>query len=232
MFSKYKHLFFDLDNTLFDFDSCGQQVQRELFEEKKLDRWFTDYEDFWQTYKPINDGLWAKYKHSQVTKDLVKYGRFEQTLATRMEPDPELVKFLAEQYLARMTDVHILVPNCLEVLDVLKKKYTMHIISNGFIEVQYGKLENTGLAPYFDKVILSEQVKVQKPNRAIFEHAVKNANARKNQSLMIGDNPEADIKGARDFGMDQVWFQYGTTGSPEFEPTYKIKDLKELLEFL
>jgi len=232
MYQKYRHLFFDLDNTLFDFDACVQVVQRQLFDDKKLNRWFADYDDWWNTYTPINEGLWEAYKHNGVTKDQVKYGRFEKTLAERTQPEEALVKDLAESFLARMTDVHMLVPNCLEVLDVLKPKYKMHIISNGFVEVQHDKIRKTGLAPYFDRIILSEQVKVQKPNRGIFEYAVKNTNARKKESLMIGDKWDADVLGAKLFGMDQVWYMYHTHHVPEFEPTYKITDLKQLLEFL
>lgn len=229
---QYKHLFFDLDNTLFDFDGAAKIALQQLFEEQKLDSHYLNFDEFYTTYLPINMQLWDEYKHNLVTKDEVKYGRFDKTLATKNINNLELATLLGDSFLEKITHIHVLIPDCLNVLDQLKPKYKMHIISNGFTEVQHSKLEKTGLAPYFEWVILSEQVKVQKPNRTIFEHAVKNANAKIKESLMIGDNFEADIAGAKNVGMDQAWYMYSNTFSPTFEPTYTINHLTDLLTFL
>lgn len=230
--SKYKHLFFDLDNTLIDFDGAALLVLEELFIEKKIDQYFHDFASFYSIYSKINKELWHQYKDHTITKDAVKYGRFEQTLAIKEVDNPTLSKTLGDAFVERVAHKHILIPGCIEVLDALKSSYNMHIISNGFTEVQNHKLTGTGLNKYFDWVILSEAVKSQKPNRPIFETAVKNANAKKSESLMIGDNYDTDITGARNFGMDQAWYVYHNGFDLSFKPTYTIHTLIELLQIL
>ena len=203
---KYKHLFFDLDNTLFDFDACAKLSLKECYNKNNLSQWFADFEEFNVLYAENNIRLWQAYKNNEVKKDEVKFGRFRQTLEAKEEKNEPLIEALAEDFLLFCTHQNILVDGALPIVEELHKKYKMYVISNGFIEVQHKKMELTGLAPYFKRVVLSEQVKAQKPSRAIFEYAVKSANARKFESIMIGDNIDADIQGAKNFGIDQIYF--------------------------
>lgn len=230
--SKYKHLFFDLDNTLIDFDASAKLVLEELFNAEKLEVQFETFEHFYTIYSEINKDLWHQYKDHQITKEAVKYGRFEKTLAVKDFGNKQKAIELGDEFVKKVAHTHILVPESLEVVKALKSHYTLHIISNGFNEVQHAKLEGTGLREYFDWIILSENVKAQKPNRLIFETALKNANARKSESMMIGDNFDTDITGARNFGIDQAWFVYHDGYDKSFEPTYTVHKLADLLDIL
>ncbi len=230
--SNYKHLFFDLDNTLIDFDASAKLVLQELFTEHKLERFFTDFADFYTVYSAINKDLWHQYKDHKITKNEVKFGRFQKTLEKRQVSDETLWHTMGDSFVARVAHKHVLVPGSMEVLHALHPHYKLHIISNGFNEVQHAKLEGTGMRRFFDWVILSENVKAQKPKRLIFETALKNANARKSESLMIGDNFDTDITGAHNFGMDQAWFMYHKEYELTFEPTFTIQKLTDLLDIL
>jgi putative hydrolase of the HAD superfamily len=226
---KYRHLFFDLDNTLFDFDACAFLSLKECFDKYFLNRWFRDFNEFYSIYSEINARLWNDYKVNKLKKDDVKYGRFRKTLAEKNVEDENMTTLLAEDFLRFCSDKNILVDNALNVIKKLHENYNLYIISNGFVEVQNRKMDLTGLAPYFKKVVLSEEVKAQKPSRIIFEYAVKSVNARKSESVMIGDNIEADIEGARSFGMDQVYFDYNKLPENHGLATWTIKNLDELL---
>ncbi|MFB6318052.1 YjjG family noncanonical pyrimidine nucleotidase [Saccharicrinis sp. FJH54] len=227
---KYKHLFFDLDNTLFDFDACALLSLKECFDKYSLNRWFESFDAFYTVYAEINIKLWNEYKVNKLKKEDVKYGRFRKTLAVKNVEDEKLTYALAEDFLLFCSDKNILVDNALSVVKKLHENYSLYIISNGFVEVQNRKMGLTGLAPYFKKVVLSEEVKAQKPSRTIFEYAVKSVNARKSESVMIGDNIEADIEGARSFGMDQVYFDYNKLPENHGVATWTIQNLEELLE--
>lgn len=227
---KYKHLFFDLDNTLFDFDTCAVMSLKECFEKYKLDVWFSDFNVFYTVYSDINIRLWNEYKQNMLKKNDVKYGRFRETLAVKNIKDESLVKNLAEDFLKFCANKNILVDDAIQVVKKLHETYNLYIISNGFIEVQNRKMDLTGLAPFFKKVVLSEQVKAQKPSREIFEYAVKSVNARKSESVMIGDNIDADIAGAQAFGMDQVYFDYNRMPENHGLATFTVSKLKELLQ--
>ncbi|MFB6343956.1 YjjG family noncanonical pyrimidine nucleotidase [Saccharicrinis sp. FJH62] len=227
---KYKHLFFDLDNTLFDFDACALMSLKECFDKHQLSKWFSNFDEFFAAYSEINIRLWNEYKVNKLKKDDVKYGRFRETLAVKNIRDEDLTTSLAEDFLQFCSDKNILVDNALNVVKKLHESYNLYIISNGFVEVQNRKMDLTGLAPYFKKVVLSEEVKAQKPSRVIFEYAVKSVNARKSESVMIGDNIEADIEGAKSFGMDQVYFDYSKLPENHGLATWTIKKLDELLE--
>ncbi len=231
MTQKYKHLFFDLDNTLFDFDACAKAALADCYEKYELSTWFGGFSDFLEVYTRHNDRLWLQYKHGEVKKDDVKYGRFRVTLSEMHNQNTATADAMAEDFLSFCSMKNVLVEGALEVIEVLSKKYTLHIISNGFIEVQHKKMAMTGLAPYFKHVILSEQVQAQKPSPVIFHHALSSANARKSESLMIGDNWDADILGAKAYGLDQAYYNYSGV-TPIGEATYHLSELRELLEIL
>jgi putative hydrolase of the HAD superfamily len=123
-------------------------------------------------------------------------------------------------------------PHALETLDYLKTRYTLHIVSNGFTEVQYRKIERSGLDTYFTHVFLSEETGFHKPKPEFFDHVFSKIDATKEESLMIGDNYEADIEGAMNFGIDQVFYSLNPSDTPQRTPTYRIHDLAELRLFL
>jgi YjjG family noncanonical pyrimidine nucleotidase len=233
---KYKHLFFDLDNTLYDFESNSYLALEAAFQQLELIRHLPSFERYFEVYARINADLWALYRDQLMPKDVLRGKRHADSLAhfgviTGFDPIA-----LDDLYLHIMTTQTELFPGTIEVLSRLREKgYQLHIITNGFKEVQHHKLVNTGLQKFFTDVYISEDIKAPKPSREIFEHAIKSSNARKKESLMIGDSWESDIVGAKRFGIDQVFYRinnetvdYGTYG----EPTYTITNLEELLQIL
>lgn len=227
----YKHLFFDLDNTLFDFDASAQLTLVDLYKEFELQQWFKSADEFTSIFKVHNTRLWNAYRVNKVKKQEVNLGRFEQTLQERTNEASHLVEEMACFFLKKTTSKAIVVDGALETLSYLKTRYKLHIISNGFREVQHTKLNICGLTPFFSTILLSEQAKAQKPSAAFFHLALSNANARKKESLVIGDLPETDIEGARNYGIDSVYFNYDKR-STAVDATYTIQHLSELKKLL
>ncbi len=229
---KYKHLFFDLDNTLFDFTASERIVLKELYDHHLKNSDFKNYEDFLRHYEVVNERLWADYRAHKITKNAVKYGRFEETLAKKNIDDEHLARFMGDTFVIKCTENDTLVEGAKELIQNLSRTYQLHIVSNGFIEAQYRKLELTGLRPFFKGITLSEEIKIQKPDRRFFEHALKNVNARKKESLVIGDSWESDIQGAINFGLDAVFFSYDGKAAPDASiPTiFKLNELYSILE--
>lgn len=203
---KYSHLFFDLDNTLWDFNANSYDALYEALKKMDLLGKIGEYERFFSIYYEVNERLWGLYRDNKITKNILRGLRFEESLELNHTPFPGIGDSMNEVYLTEMPKQLKLVPGALEVLDHLHHKYRMSIITNGFREVQVDKLIQTGLQKYFEKVFISEEVGAQKPHKKIFEHAVKSMNAPKRKSLMIGDSWDADIVGAMQFGMDQVYY--------------------------
>ncbi len=228
---KYKHLFFDLDNTLFDFSASEKIVLRELYEQHLNDGLFDSFDDFEQNYVRINQLLWADYRDHKISKEAVKYGRFRETLLQKGIENETLARFMGDAFVEKCTCTNVLVQDAKEVIEGLYDKYTLHIVSNGFVEAQYRKLESTGLSPFFESITLSEDIKIQKPNRQFFEHAFKNVNARKSESVVIGDSWESDIEGAINFNVDAIYFSY-YGDKPQRNDIMTIYKLNELLNIL
>ncbi len=231
---KYKHIFFDLDNTLYDFTSNSFKAMEDAFEKLQLTKQLPSFETFFSVYKGINDQLWSDYRQKKISKESLRGRRFQESLAhfgVKLDYDATKIDDL---YLAIMPSKTILFPNTIEVLETLKKRaYKMHIITNGFKEVQSKKMKNTGLAPYFDKLFISEEIKSHKPSHETFEYAIKSANAKKSESIMIGDSWESDIEGAQSFGIDQVFFNIDKIElGGKKAPTFLINKLEELLPIL
>jgi putative hydrolase of the HAD superfamily len=227
----YSWLFFDLDNTLWDFHQNSEFTLSRL-----IDEYFPQLSDrkdeFYRTYYPINDELWKQYREGLLTKDILRWKRFYVTFLHFGINDKERIIEFGEQYVAQSPYQTALFPQTIEVLEYLKQKgYKMYLLTNGFKEVQDIKIKTTGLDNYFDKMFTSDEAGYQKPHRKIFEYAIKSANALKKQSLMIGDDLEIDIAGAKQFGIDQVFFNPGRVPC-EQKPTYEIKALSELMMFL
>jgi putative hydrolase of the HAD superfamily len=230
--AKYKHLFFDLDRTLYDFDQNNLLTFNELFSEFDLtNRGIQDFETFFAYYSRINLALWDDYKNLRICKDDLNFRRFYESLQYFGLDDKTLSKEIGSFYLKSSTTKTILFPYTLETLEQLHQKYQMHIITNGFEEIQFIKITNSGLAKYFDKIITSERAGYKKPDQRIFEYALTEANALACESLIIGDDPEADILGGHRAGIDQLWVKH-IAQQPLVKATYEVDTLREILEFL
>jgi putative hydrolase of the HAD superfamily len=194
------------------------------------------FDAFFDLYLGINEQLWADYRNKKVSKDVLRGKRFADSLSPFNIKLPVEPVEIDNKYLEIMPSKVQLFPNTLDVLEELKQRgYLMHIITNGFKEVQYDKLQNSGMLHLLHHIFVSEEIKTTKPSREIFEHAVKSSNARKKESLMIGDSWETDILGAKNFGMDQVYFTpFVSRYAYEMgnAPTYHIEALTELLTIL
>jgi len=238
---KYTHLFFDLDNTLWDFNANSYDALYLALQKMNLLDGIGAYDSYFSIYHTVNERLWDLYRDNKITKNVLRGLRFEESLELNNTPMPGIGDLLNEAYLEEMPKQLKLVPGAIRVLDFLHHKYRMSIITNGFREVQVDKLVQSGLKKYFDKVFISEEVGAQKPHKKIFEHAVKSMNAPKRKSLMIGDSWDADILGARLFGMDQVYYcpsrgnqsdlQNEKSSSPGTSTTV-ITHLEQLLDLL
>jgi putative hydrolase of the HAD superfamily len=202
----YDHLFFDLDNTLWDFTTNSRLAMEQTLIQNELLSRISSFEDFFKVYEQINQSLWREYHLKTITKQKLIVERFSRSMQAFGIHDYDWNE-LNSHYLENMALQTHLFPGTMETLSTLKSKgYQMHIITNGFREVQYSKLNNCGLAGFFTKVFISEEIQTTKPHRQIFEHALKSTNASKKRSIMIGDSWETDIIGALNFGMDQIMF--------------------------
>ena len=203
---KYEFLFFDLDNTLWDFSANSREALKQTLEELDIISQLDSFDDYFQLYEQINSSLWSEYRAKKITKQALIVERFSRSLEAFhiTHQDWEAIN---SHYLKCMTLETKLFPGTLETLNNLKAKgYQMHIITNGFKEVQHDKIKNSGLFDFFGQVFISEEIHTAKPHRQIFEHALKSSNAPKEKSIMIGDSWEIDILGAKEFGMDQIMF--------------------------
>lgn len=226
---KYKHLFFDLDHTLWDFDANAKATLTDLFELFELDkRVAAPFEDFYRKYLYHNEILWDKYHNGQITADELKWKRMWRTLLDFKIGDEKLSKDLSGKFLELLPTKKILFPHTIEILEYLTaKKYQLHLITNGFEKTQWSKINNSGLAPYFTHMITSEASNSLKPKKEIFEYALAKAGANLKESIMLGDNLDADIQGAINAGMDSVFVNH-INASTTLKPTYIIYHLKEL----
>jgi putative hydrolase of the HAD superfamily len=226
---KYKHLFFDLDHTLWDFDANAKATLAEIYNQLNLAaKGVYSFEAFYEHYKIHNDILWANYHKGLVTGDELKWKRMWRSLLEFKIADEPLSKKMSEQFLAILPTKKILFPDTVEVLDYLKEKnLDLHLITNGFESIQHQKLLNSGLSNYFTHVVTSEASNSLKPKKEIFDYALNKAGAITNHSIMLGDNLEADIQGAINAGLDNVFVNHINT-TTALTPTYTITNLKQL----
>ena len=228
----YKHLFFDLDRTLWDFEANSLITLQEIFKNRQLkEKGIESFEAFLGFYKPYNHQLWDKYKLGEIKKDFLSLERYRGTLKHFNINDDDLAFQISQDYIKISPTKTKLFPDTIKILDILKQKYQLHIITNGFNEVQFVKLKNSGLDIYFDQIITSEMIGIQKPAPQIFEYALKKANARIAESIMIGDDQEVDIMGASNYGLDQIFVNFNKI--PLIcNPNWEINELGELLDIL
>lgn len=230
--NKYEHIFFDLDHTLWDFETNSKQALKRIFEEQQLaGKGVPTFESFHAKYLPINDRYWALYHQGFVPKEKLRLGRFYDTLKTFGIENEPLAEKMAADYLAISPQMTALFEGAVDVLEYLQGKYKLHLITNGFAEAQWLKIENSGLKPFFEHIIISEEVGTQKPDKAIFEIAIQRANTTVSRCVMIGDNFNTDIAGARNAGMDQIYFNPNKKRRRE-PVTYEIFSLIELKQII
>lgn len=230
---KYKHLFFDLDHTLWDFEANSRQTLEELYQHMNLEaKGVNDFARFHKNYLVHNDKLWDRYRNGLVKVDELRWKRMWLTLLDFKIADESLSREMGNIFLDLLPTRKILFPYAIEILDYLaEKKYQLHLITNGFEKTQHSKLKNSGLDKYFTEVITSEGSNSLKPNKEIFEYAFQKTGAVPNESIMIGDSMDVDILGAVNAGIDQVYVNHLTKEPMMVNdrlPTFTIYSLKEL----
>ncbi|MGB5236179.1 MAG: YjjG family noncanonical pyrimidine nucleotidase [Flavobacteriaceae bacterium] len=226
--SSVTDVFFDLDHTLWDFEKNSRLTFIKIFETNGIDQ---DIDDFLTVYVPLNLQYWKLYREERITKKALRYERLRKAFdAISYEVDDQTIQLLSEQYIESLSSFNHLIPNTREVLDYLKPTYRLHIITNGFKEIQEKKLKGSKIYDYFDQVVNSEMAGVKKPNPGIFKLALKMANTEAGRSLMIGDNIEADILGARAAGLKTLHFN--AHNEPVHDYSNVIHDLGEIKSYL
>ena len=205
-FQTKEHIFFDLDHTLWDFDKNSALTFEKIFALNAIN---IDLNSFLEVYVPINFNYWKLYREDKVDKKNLKFARLNDTFkALGIDVSAGVVHKLSDDYITYLSTFNHLFDGTIELLEYLHAKYKLHIITNGFKEAQQAKLNQSNIDHYFLTVTNSEMVGVKKPNPKIFLHALHMANATLENSLMIGDNLEADILGALNIGMDAICFNY------------------------
>ncbi len=221
--SNIKHVFFDLDHTLWDFDKNSALTFEKIFKLNNID---IDIKYFLSIYEPVNLDYWRLYRNSEIDQDQLRYGRLRDTFnAMQLEIDDQLIYVLSEDYILYLTTFDHLFENAIEILKYLQQYYELHIITNGFSEAQDKKLKISNITHFFKTITNAESAGVKKPNPLIFQRALQLANATAEESIMIGDSYEADVLGALEVGYDAIFFNYRN------DKTYPhIKTITSLLE--
>lgn len=228
---QYKHLFFDLDHTLWDFEANARETLQELYTINTLEKkGVSDFDLFFKRYCYHNDQLWQRYTNGTIKQEELRWKRMWLSLLDFKIADEPLAKLLAVQFLEQLPNRKNLFPYTIEILDYLKaKNYLLHLITNGFESVQHNKLFHSNLSDYFEEVITSEKANSLKPNKEIFKFALDVTGANTRESIMIGDNIDADIKGAMNAGLDTVFVNHLNIET-DVKPTYIVRHLRELEE--
>lgn len=221
-------IFFDLDHTLWDFEKNSALAIETIFKKHSIN---VDLELFLTHYVPINIKYWELYRVDEITQYELRLGRLKDTfvLLNYEITDDEII-FLSDEYIEYLPKFNYLFDGAIEILEYLKSKYNLHIITNGFKEIQDNKIQNSNIGHYFKTITNSESAGVKKPNPKIFEHAVAFANAKKEHSIMIGDCIEADVNGALNFGMDAILFNIDST--KKYQNIKQVSHLLELKSYL
>ena len=226
---KIQHVFFDLDHTLWDFEKNSDLTFHKVFDKQQVQ---VNLQDFLTVYKPLNREFWKLYREEKISKEALRYQRLKKAFdAINYSISDTLIDIIAIEYIEFLPHFNHLFEHTFEVLDYLKPKYQLHIITNGFEEIQTKKMHSSNIHHYFDKIITSESVGVKKPNPKVFEHAIQVANARIENSIMIGDSVEADIEGALKVGMKAIHCNF--EGEQIVPKNFKsITSLLEIMQYL
>ncbi|MBS3739531.1 YjjG family noncanonical pyrimidine nucleotidase [Mesohalobacter halotolerans] len=218
-------IFFDLDHTLWDFEKNSEITFNLIFEKHSIN---IDLNSFMNVYRPVNFKYWNMYRRNQIDSENLRFYRLKEVFETlKIKSDKQLINLIAEEYINYLSDQIHLFPDAQLTLNYLANKYRLHIITNGFEKIQHKKIKSSKIDHFFETVTTAEGSGFKKPDQRIFEHALKKAKTHQHNSLMIGDSLEADIQGAKDFGMEAIYFGK----KPNFEIDYveNLKDLKTVL---
>ncbi|HOB23700.1 MAG TPA: YjjG family noncanonical pyrimidine nucleotidase [Kaistella sp.] len=228
-----RHIFFDLDNTLWDHRSNAYLTLKEIYKRENVqEKYNLGFEDFHREYFTINERLWAQIRDGEIDKEYLRKHRFYDSFLFFGIDDFDLAQVFEQNFLDEILNYNDLVEGAFELLEYLSEKgYMLHILSNGFKEVTYRKCELSGIQNYFKTITSADELNVRKPQPEIYEYALKKANAKKEESIMIGDDWIADVEGALSFGIDAVFFDVfkDNFGNDEVKV---IRELKELKKFL
>jgi len=226
---KIQHVFFDLDHTLWDFEKNSDLTFQKVFDKQQVQ---VNLQDFLTVYKPLNREFWKLYREEKISKEALRYQRLKKAFdAISYSISDDLIDVIAIEYIEFLPHFNHLFDHTFDVLDYLKPKYQLHIITNGFEEIQTKKMQSSNIHHYFDKIITSESVGVKKPNPKVFEHALAIANATKDNSIMIGDSVEADIEGALQVGMEAIHcnFEGEEIVATNFKSITSLLEIKQYL---
>src|SRR5580698_2918728 len=226
----YRHLFFDLDHTIWDFEANSKQTLLQLYHDLNLkEKGIDDFEKFHKNYLVHNDKLWERYRNGFIKVDELRWKRMWLTLLDFKNGDESLAREMGNIFLELLPTRKILFPYTIEILSYLtQKKYQLHLITNGFEKTQHSKLKNSELDKFFKEVITSESSNSLKPHKEIFDYALSKTGAKKEESIMIGDSIEVDIQGAINAGIDQVYVNHLSNNDHNIKPTFTVYTLKEL----
>ena len=230
----YKHVFFDLDHTLWDFETNSKETLFDLYHELELSAMgIPVFDHFHNTYHHHNTIFWDRFRKGYINREELRWKRMWRTLLDYKVANEPLAKKLSERYLEILPTKKNLFDDTIEILDYLKNKsYPMHLITNGFEKTQHAKINNSGIRPYFTHVITSEQAGIMKPHVAIFEYAMEKAGTTAAESIMVGDTLDADLEGAVNAGIDSVYYNPAVPAEGKIKPTYVIGKLSELKKIL
>ncbi|WP_426490328.1 YjjG family noncanonical pyrimidine nucleotidase [Hymenobacter sp. 102] len=228
----YRHIFFDLDHTLWDFEANADETLRHLFAEHNIGRHGVSVEKFIAVYSEVNHGLWRLYQSNKINQQQLRTVRFPRTFVQLGLREEDAPAGISEQFTDLLPQKSAVFPYTYEVLDYLRDKgYQLHLITNGFRDIQHVKLASSRLTDYFQEMVTSECCGHLKPDTRIFQHALERTGATAPESLMIGDNLECDVLGAYNAGLDQVYFNPAQRRHFN-QITYEISCLSELKEIL
>lgn len=229
----YKHLFFDLDRTLWDFDRNSSECLNELFINHKLEAELgIDFSVFYQSFKEINAISWRDFRKGEQSKEELRLNRFVQTFFKYGSGDWKKARILSREYIEICPKKDHLVKGAKDLLEILKGNYEIHIITNGFSDTQRIKIKSSGLDEYINQLIISDETSFAKPDAGIFRLALKKAGAISSDSLMIGDDYKKDIIGAKNAGINQAHYNPDLTTFKGEKPTYTLAELSELKTIL
>ena len=226
--SKISDIFFDLDHTLWDFDKNSNLTFIKIFQLNKLN---ISVENFLNAYHPINNNYWSLYRENKISKEKLRFYRLSDTFnKLSIKVDDKMINKLSIDYIDHLSSFNHTIPGTIDLLEYLSNRYQMHIITNGFKEVQKKKLEKSKILKYFNTITISEEVGYKKPNPIIFNHALKKAATTSSSSLMIGDSYQADVLGAINVGLKAILFNYHNI-TPE-KDIISVNCLSELKSYI
>lgn len=230
---KYNTILIDLDDTLIDTIGNTEVTIREIYDDYNLGEYFASFDEFFVNhYRPNNIRLWKAYEKQEISKQQLMDERFVGVFREVADISDERAQVMNQDFLGRIVLKSSLIDGAVDLLDYLKSKYRLCVLSNGFSEMQYVKIKSAGLEGYFDEVVLSDVVGINKPQVGIFDYALRKLNAGKSEVIMVGDNYSSDIVGAHNANIEQIWYNPKKQEAIDFKPTYTIEHLSEVKSIL